>query len=197
LQAIKIGCGAENVEVMDERGRHGVDATLKEGIDATLKSGKKPVIVLDYSRLKVDELSKIREERDQQLRNNDARVDRLLSTLVQGKDYTVVYTSTPVNATISMENREDFSYQAEFMDPAHMDLKRDLDIRLPGKVVQTDERPLFEKYQFLTPGLFMGLLVGLVMLSILGVGLNAIASLKVSYGAFDKEMGPAAQRKQQ
>lgn len=35
-----------------------------------------------------------------------------------------------------------------------------------------------------------------VMLSILGVGLRALASLEVSYGAFDKEMGPAAQKKQ-
>jgi hypothetical protein len=43
----------------------------------------------------------------------------------------------------------------------------------------------------------MGLLVGFLLLSILSVGLNAIGSLKVSYGAFDKEMGPAAQKKQQ
>lgn len=33
-----------------------------------------------------------------------------------------------------------------------------------------------------------------ILLSILGVGLKAIASLDVSYGAFDKEMGPAAQK---
>ena len=43
----------------------------------------------------------------------------------------------------------------------------------------------------------MGILVGLVMISLLGVGLNALSSLEVSYGAFDKEMGPAAQKKQQ
>jgi hypothetical protein len=46
-------------------------------------------------------------------------------------------------------------------------------------------------------GLFMGLLVGFILLSILSVGLSAIGSLQVSYGAFDKEMGPAAQKKQQ
>lgn len=46
-------------------------------------------------------------------------------------------------------------------------------------------------------GLFMGLFVGLIMIAILSVGLSAISSLQVSYGAFDKEMGPAAQRKQQ
>jgi hypothetical protein len=43
----------------------------------------------------------------------------------------------------------------------------------------------------------MGLLVALILLSILSVGLNALGSLQVSYGAFDKEMGPAAQKKQQ
>jgi len=57
--------------------------------------------------------------------------------------------------------------------------------------------PLFEKYQFLSPGLFMGLLAGIILLSILGVAITALSSLEVSYGAFDKEMGPAAQRKQQ
>ena len=43
----------------------------------------------------------------------------------------------------------------------------------------------------------MGLLVALVLFSILGVGLKALGSLEVSYGAFEKEMGPAAQKKQQ
>ena len=55
--------------------------------------------------------------------------------------------------------------------------------------------PLFVKYQFFTPGIFMGALAVLIMLAILYVGLSAVASLQVSYGAFDKEMGPAAQKK--
>ena len=42
----------------------------------------------------------------------------------------------------------------------------------------------------------MGLLVSLILLSILYVGISAVASLQVSYAAFDKEMGPAAQKKQ-
>jgi hypothetical protein len=36
-----------------------------------------------------------------------------------------------------------------------------------------------------------------VFLAILYVGLKAVSSLQVTYGAFEKEMGPAAQRKQQ
>ena len=42
----------------------------------------------------------------------------------------------------------------------------------------------------------MGLLGALILLSILYVGISALSSLSVSYGAFDKEMGPAAQKKQ-
>lgn len=41
----------------------------------------------------------------------------------------------------------------------------------------------------------MGLLVTVLLLAILSVGISAISSLEVSYGAFDKEMGPAAQQK--
>ena len=42
----------------------------------------------------------------------------------------------------------------------------------------------------------MGLIVGIIMFMILSVGLSAVSSLQVSYGAFDKEMGPASQKKQ-
>lgn len=43
----------------------------------------------------------------------------------------------------------------------------------------------------------MALITLVIVLAILTVGLKALASLEVSYGAFDKEMGPAAQKKQQ
>lgn len=43
----------------------------------------------------------------------------------------------------------------------------------------------------------MAIITAIVLFSILGVGLRALASLEVSYGAFDKDMGPAAQKKQQ
>lgn len=42
----------------------------------------------------------------------------------------------------------------------------------------------------------MGLLVSVILLSILYVGISGVASLQVSYAAFDKEMGPAGQKKQ-
>ena len=43
----------------------------------------------------------------------------------------------------------------------------------------------------------MGLVALTVLLSILYTGVQALSSLSVSYGAFDKDMGPAAQKKQQ
>lgn len=43
----------------------------------------------------------------------------------------------------------------------------------------------------------MGFLGAVIMFAMLWAGLSAVASLQVSYGAFDKEMGPAAQKKAQ
>ena len=77
-----------------------------------------------------------------------------------------------------------------------MDLKRSLAPPRGNRSV-SEQRPLFEKYVFFSPGLFMGLLVGLILVSILWVGISAVSSLKVSYAAFEKDMGPAAQKKVQ
>lgn len=41
----------------------------------------------------------------------------------------------------------------------------------------------------------MGLIGTIIMLTMLYAGLSAVSSLQVSYGAFDKENGPAAQKK--
>jgi hypothetical protein len=107
-----------------------------------------------------------------------------------GDDYTVLLFSDP----------NDFkAYEPSFIEPMQTDLKRRTDSINVGRRAgnQTaDHRGLFEKYQFFTPGVFMGLIALILMLSILGVGLKALSSLEVSYGAFDKEMGPAAQKKQ-
>lgn len=43
----------------------------------------------------------------------------------------------------------------------------------------------------------MGLVAGFFFLSILYVGIYAVGSVQVSYAAFEKEMGPHVQKKQQ
>jgi len=121
----------------------------------------------------------------------DHELGQLLQKYETDGDYTVVYFSNP---------NEFKPYEAEFADSVHMELRRQAAPlqavgRREGKAA--DKLPLFEKYQFFTPGIFMGLLAAFVMLSIVYVGISALSSLQVSYGAFEKEMGPAAQRKQQ
>ncbi|ATY66504.1 ER integral membrane cell wall biogenesis [Cordyceps militaris] len=113
--------------------------------------------------------------------------DRILSERI-GKDnghdsFTVVFYAT----------RPEPAYEAHFDEAVHLDLRRAThDTDAPPK---KDHRPLFEKYQFFTPGIFMALITAIILFSILGVGVKALGSLEVSYGAFEKEMGPAAQKK--
>lgn len=151
-------------------------------------------VVAQVDRVELAHLPGLREtaKRREILGDNDHELGRLLETLAG--DYTVVMFSDP---------NEFKAYEPEFVEPAriveasHMDLKRDdgagVGVR---KNNATDNRPLFEKYQFFTPGIFSGLIALIVILSILTVGLKSLASLEVSYGAFDKENGPAAQKKQ-
>merc|ERR1711977_457407 len=124
----------------------------------------------------------------------DSTLYSLLQGLSSGPKYTVILLSTPATnvspaQAVVSEKENSIVYEPKFMEPLHMDLKRDIYARERNESGVVDRRPLFEKYNFLSPGLFMGLL------AILSVGIGAISSLEVSYGAFDKEMGPAAQQK--
>jgi hypothetical protein len=140
----------------------------------------------------------------------------LLKDLPNGVKYTVIFTTTKAEKIVD-ELASQPVYEPQFAvgSVLKMDLKRDLRVR-GDNGTRPDLRPLFEQYQFLTPGmypppcmmgragtnsvrigLFMGLLVGIILLSILYVGISGVSSLQVSYGAFDKEMGPAAHKKQQ
>ncbi|KAK3378555.1 BIG/ATPase V1 complex, subunit S1 [Podospora didyma] len=125
-------------------------------------------------------------KRAETLADNDHELGQRLETL--GDDYTVIFFSDP---------NEFKAYEPDFAEAVHMNLKRQskspvlIHSRLGNS---TRTLPLFEKYQFFTPGIFMVFVALVVMLSILTVGLKALVSLEVSYGAFDKDMGPAAQK---
>lgn len=125
----------------------------------------------------------------------------MLDVLSSNK-YTVIYTTTPSTsvAQTQVEHAEPESYEMDsaFQAPVHMELKRDLSQhkRASNISITLPDGPLFERYQYFTPGLFMGFLISFLLLMILYVGMNALGSLKVSYAAFDREMGPAAQKKQ-
>lgn len=125
-------------------------------------------------------------------RKADVEIGDILSgTQASGDDYTVIYFSSPHSSAV---------YESEYVEsPAiQMELKRRTgDIVEPRAAGNASDpsAPLFVKYQFFTPGIFMGIVALIIMLSLLYVGLSAVASLEVSYGAFDKENGPAAQKK--
>jgi len=176
---IEASCG-KNVTRWDQLGLPSTGANAKNIIVST-----------------VDTLPSEKEARVEDMADQDAMLNiNFFEHLPNGPEYTVIYTTTPFG--ILQQDQPELSvYQVEFDATAHIDLKRDFRIRADNSTDKLDTRPLFEKYQYFTPGIFMGLLVGLLLLSILYVGLNAVSSLQVSYGAFEKEMGPAAQKKQQ
>ncbi|OAA58969.1 hypothetical protein SPI_06171 [Niveomyces insectorum RCEF 264] len=140
-------------------------------------------------------------ERVEAMGDNDYVLGNVLDDDFALGDYTVVYF-----AGSGAADTHSGKYEAEFADPAqaqaHIKKRLANHYELPAAAAKRqaparDTRPLFEKYQFFTPGIFMGLIVFFILLFILYGGLSAVASLQVSYGAFDKEMGPAAQKKQQ
>ncbi|KAI0600507.1 BIG/ATPase V1 complex, subunit S1 [Biscogniauxia sp. FL1348] len=124
------------------------------------------------------------------LRKNDDELGLVLGQYDAEGSYTVVYAGGPRTETPG-------TYTADFEDSVHTELKR----QLQGVVRRADKSNtklgLFDKYQFFTPGIFMGLIVLIVLMSMLYAGISAVASLEVPYGAFDKENGPAAQKKAQ
>ncbi|KAM4055942.1 vacuolar ATP synthase subunit s1 (ATP6S1) domain-containing protein [Hirsutella rhossiliensis] len=127
------------------------------------------------------------QDRASTLSKNDGILAGSLETTAKDDSYTILFLSAP-------------GEPAQFVESLHTDLKRDVNamhFSRMGNNTRWESLPLFEKYQFFTPGIFMGLIVALILLSILGVGLRALSSLEVSYGAFEKEMGPAAHKKQQ
>ncbi|KAI0408170.1 ER protein BIG1 [Xylaria palmicola] len=130
------------------------------------------------------------------LKNNDEKLGLILEhyRASAGNSYTVIYAGAP-RAEMAQ------TYTAEFAESSagHSELKRQLhDVNGVRRQEKSDRKlPLFAKYQFFTPGIFMSLVVLVILMSILYAGISALASLQVSYGAFDKEMGPAAQKKQQ
>lgn len=82
----------------------------------------------------------------------------------------------------------------------HIDLKRDLHGHVSrasnsSNSTLNNNGALFEKYGFLSPGIFMGGLTVLLLFLILYTGVTAISGLEIPVMAFSKEMGPSANKK--
>ncbi|KAF2759376.1 BIG1-domain-containing protein [Pseudovirgaria hyperparasitica] len=142
-------------------------------------------------------LAQYPEERMASLKQNDIFLDAVIQSLHDEANFTVIYTTTPPPRTddpgLSQQEHVYGQYEMDDgMSALHVELKRDLGIR-----TSNDSLPLFEKYMFLSPGIFMGFIAILPLFLLAYVGVSAVAGLEVSYFAFSKEMGPAAQKKQQ
>lgn len=85
----------------------------------------------------------------------DSKLYQHLHALSTGPKYTVIFLSTPAS-NIAPESTAEKAiiYEPKFMEPLHMDLKRDIYARERNESGTVDQRPLFEKYNFLSPGMF-------------------------------------------
>nr|POE82777.1 hypothetical protein CFP56_68181 [Quercus suber] len=131
------------------------------------------------------------------LLSQDSRVDTYISNATAHHvPYVVIYTSAPT----MMDELATYEMDEPFPE-LHAGLKRHVEPSYVKRANTTDDvqagLPLFERYQFLSPGIFMGLSVSVLLFSILYVAVSAIAGLEVSYMAFSKEMGPQAQKGKQ
>ncbi|KAF1845698.1 BIG1-domain-containing protein [Cucurbitaria berberidis CBS 394.84] len=136
--------------------------------------------------------------RTQQLLSEDAELEEQIVNEVKSRDYTVIYITTPQTETQAKAQLADEQYKYDmensFGEAVQMELKRDLSSHM--KRANSTQGGLFERYQYFTPGLFMGFAAIIPLFLILLVGIRALTSLEVSYYAFSKEMGPNAQKKQ-
>ncbi|KAI9859633.1 MAG: hypothetical protein M1813_006564 [Trichoglossum hirsutum] len=182
------------LETTCEAGVLSVDAST--GLFATVDDLKPRVVRIEFPALPTSNL-----ERVTKLAENDAFLSSIID-LFPTTRYTVIYTTTPVPAEdmhilhVSGQGKK----QQVLPSPLHLQRREfttsDEDSS-PSPIEPPRGSPLFDKYQFFTPGIFMGLLVSFILLSIISVGIAAVSSLQVPYGAFDKDMGPAAQKKSQ
>ncbi|KIW17405.1 hypothetical protein PV08_04599 [Exophiala spinifera] len=175
----------------------------KCGVQVTEIDGSKgaiPATIPSAPRLLKVTLPKPSSQRQTDLAHNDAFFASVLDMLPT-QSYTVLYTTTRAGAVEVVESVE-YDVESQLQESLHIDLKRDLGLVVrAGNGTKNNQTmidgPLFDKYQFFTPGIFMGLLVSFLLFSILYVGVSALASLQVTYAAFDKEMGQLAAKKQQ
>ncbi|KIW72604.1 hypothetical protein PV04_00786 [Phialophora macrospora] len=141
------------------------------------------------------------DKRASDLSANDAFLASLIDLLPK-QNYTVLYTTTrSADGMVVALGKEPLEYdmESQLQESLHLDLKRDLGVHASANKTGNNQTmidgPLFDKYQFLTPGIFMGFLVGFLLLSMLYVAISAVASLQVTYAAFDKEQGHLAGKK--
>ncbi|KAL4893358.1 BIG/ATPase V1 complex, subunit S1 [Aspergillus ambiguus] len=169
----------------------GAQSTVVDGSSGSYPAdfGAEPrVIVVDFPVLPLGS------GRSQQLSDNDGLLADIIERIPSSKKYTLLYTTSPRE----YEGSASGIYHSEsnpYDDPVHQELKRDYSTYASGD--DSSSQSLFQEYQYLTPGIFMGLLASFFCLSILYVGFSALSSLQVPYAAFEKDHSSSVQKKQQ
>lgn len=79
----------------------------------------------------------------------------LLKDLPKDTKYTLIYLTTPSTLPASASADQAIIYEPDFNDALHIDLKRNLAAAPELNGTIPDPRPLFEKYQFLSPGMYL------------------------------------------
>ncbi|ODH46433.1 hypothetical protein GX48_07480 [Paracoccidioides brasiliensis] len=163
---------------------------------------KKPQVI----RVDFPSLAATNTNRSEYLVKNDEFLAVIIDRL-SSRDYTVLYVTTAREfAAMEIEIEEPAVYDQMDADiyqnlmrtnmkrgnMPHSQSHREDDDKWKG-----DKGPLFERYQFFSPGIFMGLLAALLFIIILYVGLSALLSLKVSYAAFERDTSSVVAKKQQ
>lgn len=84
--------------------------------------------------------------------------DAFLASIIDmlpSPNFTVIYTTSSANVLPEFEHQEPGTYEMDdsYQAPLHMDLKRDFNVRESATDNSTmSKAPLFDKYQFLSPG---------------------------------------------
>ena len=101
------------------------------------------------------------EKRAEALAENDAFLSSLIDLLPK-QNYTVLYTtSRGADGTVVAQGKAAMEYDMEspILESMHLDLKRDLGIHAGSNGTRNNQTlidgPLFDRYQFFTPGKFM------------------------------------------
>ncbi|MCJ1296328.1 hypothetical protein MMC34_007894 [Xylographa carneopallida] len=184
---------SDTLEQQCGAGTLNIDASSGSGLFDIVDDMKPRIIKVDFPAPTAGK------DRSTTFRTNDLFFSNLLD-LLPSPNYTVIYTTTPASESYQQHTDiEPTMYEMDkMMSPlVHIDLKRDISMHTiaSGNSTNTTSLPLFERYQYFTPGLFMGLFAGSLLLSILYVAISAVSSLQVSYASFDRENGPTAQKK--
>lgn len=156
----------ETLEHTDIRGKYTVSEVVGDLSNAGLSSYIKHACAKKGQEVRVDELDLASPSSEDRLgalmengqypllpkclfREADEALDitfaQRLGGTTEGGSYTIIFLSTPGEP----------AYETEFDEPVRMDLKRHTQgspVRRRANETERDTRPLFEKYQFFTPG---------------------------------------------